>query len=68
MSGDPIHPGDIVETEDGESVNLLFSDESSILVGENARLEIDDYVMIRNLARIVRRSACFAVSFYSPVG
>lgn len=44
MSGDPIHPGDIVETEDGESVNLLFSDESSILVGENARLEIDDYV------------------------
>lgn len=44
MSGDPIHPGDIVETEDGESVNLLFSDESSILVGENARLEIDEYV------------------------
>lgn len=42
--GTPIYQGDIVETDEEGSVNIVFSDESSFAVSNNARLAIDEYV------------------------
>lgn len=43
--GTLIHQGDVVETDGANAaVNIQFIDESSIVVSENARLAIDEYV------------------------
>lgn len=42
--GTPIYQGDIVETMGDGAVNIMFIDESSFAVSEDARLAIDEYV------------------------
>ncbi|MCB9988602.1 MAG: FG-GAP repeat protein [Rhodospirillales bacterium] len=42
--GMPIFQGDIVETSAEGAVNIVFSDDSSFAVSQNARLAIDEYV------------------------
>lgn len=42
--GTPIYQGDIIETDDEGAVNIVFVDETSFAVSENARLAIDEYV------------------------
>lgn len=42
--GTPIYQGDIIETADNGAVNVMFVDESSFAVSEDARLAIDEYV------------------------
>lgn len=42
--GSPIYQGDIVETSDEGAVNIMFIDETSFAVSEDARLAIDEYV------------------------
>lgn len=42
--GAPIFEGDIVETEGDGAVNMVFIDESSFAVSENARIAIDEFV------------------------
>ncbi len=41
--GMPIYEGDIIETSQTGAVNILFTDETSMAVSENARMSIDDY-------------------------
>jgi len=42
--GTPIYEGDIIETENGGAVNIVFIDETSLAVSANAKLAIDEYV------------------------
>lgn len=42
--GTPIFQGDIVETSDGGAVNIIFIDETSFAVSEDARIAIDEFV------------------------
>jgi hypothetical protein len=42
--GTPIYYGDIIETEPGGTANVFFADETSFIIGEDARLEVDEYV------------------------
>ncbi len=42
--GTPVFHGDIVETDDEGAVNIVFIDETSFAVSDNARLAIDEYV------------------------
>lgn len=42
--GAPIYQGDIIETGDSGAVNIVFIDETSFAVSEDARLAIDEYV------------------------
>ena len=42
--GTPIYPGDIVETDEQGAVNIMFIDETTFAVSEDARLAIDEYV------------------------
>ncbi|NCC21099.1 MAG: hypothetical protein EOM26_01400 [Alphaproteobacteria bacterium] len=42
--GTPIFQGDVVETDAAGAVNIVFIDETSFAVSENARLAIDEYV------------------------
>ncbi|MCB9991871.1 MAG: FG-GAP repeat protein [Rhodospirillales bacterium] len=42
--GSPIYEGDIIETSGDGAVNIIFIDESSFAVSQNARLAIDEYV------------------------
>ncbi len=42
--GTPIFQGDIIETAANGAVNIIFSDETSFAVSEDARLAIDEYV------------------------
>ena len=42
--GTPIFQGDIVETNDQGAVNIMFIDETSFAISEDARLAIDEYV------------------------
>ncbi len=42
--GAPIFQGDIIETGENGAVNIVFSDETSFAVSEDARLTIDEYV------------------------
>ncbi|MGB0719120.1 MAG: FecR domain-containing protein [Bdellovibrionales bacterium] len=42
--GTHVYQGDVVETNTGGAVNLVFSDESSFAVSEDTRLAIDEYV------------------------
>ncbi len=44
MIGMPIHEGDIIETDAAGAVNIVFIDESSFAVSENAKMAIDQYV------------------------
>jgi len=41
--GTPIYQGDIIETDASGAVNIVFMDETSMAVSENARLAIDEY-------------------------
>lgn len=41
--GTPIYQGDIIETDASGAVNIVFIDETSMAVSENARLAIDEY-------------------------
>lgn len=41
--GTPVYQGDIVETDASGAVNIVFVDETSMAVSENARLSIDEY-------------------------
>jgi len=41
--GTPIYEGDVVETDASGAVNIVFMDETSMAVSENARLAIDEY-------------------------
>ncbi len=43
MLGTPVFNGDVIETTDNGSVNILFIDETSMAVSENARMSIDNY-------------------------
>ncbi len=40
----PIYQGDIIETNANGAVNIVFQDETSFAVSDNARLAIDEYV------------------------
>jgi len=42
--GTPIYQGDIVETDEDGAVNIMFIDETTFAVSEDARLAIDEYV------------------------
>lgn len=42
--GTPIYQGDVIETGADGAVNIVFIDESSFAVSEDARLSIDEYV------------------------
>lgn len=42
--GTPIYQGDVVETSGEGAVNIVFADQTSFAVSENARLAIDEYV------------------------
>ncbi|MCD8496766.1 MAG: FecR domain-containing protein [Alphaproteobacteria bacterium] len=42
--GTPIYQGDVVETDSSGAVNIVFIDETSFAVSEDARLAIDEYV------------------------
>lgn len=42
--GAPVYEGDVIETGAHGSVNIVFADETSFAVSENARLAIDEYV------------------------
>lgn len=42
--GMPVFEGDVIETSEAGSVNIVFRDESSFAVSENAKLAIDEYV------------------------
>lgn len=42
--GTPIYQGDIIETAGDGAVNVMFIDETSFAVSEDARLAIDEYV------------------------
>jgi hypothetical protein len=42
--GTPVYQGDVIETGAQGSVNIVFADETSFAVSENARLAIDEYV------------------------
>lgn len=42
--GTPVYPGDIVETDENGAVNIMFVDETTFAVSEDARLSIDEYV------------------------
>ncbi len=42
--GTPIYPGDIVETDEQGAVNIMFIDETTFAVSEDARLAIDEYI------------------------
>ncbi len=44
ISGTPIFQGDVVETSGEGAVNIVFIDETSFAVSEDARLAIDEYV------------------------
>ncbi len=41
--GTPIYQGDVIETDAAGAVNIVFIDETSMAVSENARLAIDEY-------------------------
>lgn len=40
----PVYQGDVIETDAGSAVNIVFIDESSFAVSEETRLAIDEYV------------------------
>lgn len=42
--GTLIYEGDVVETDAGGAVNIVFADESSFAISDNARMAIDEYV------------------------
>ncbi|HRQ61050.1 MAG TPA: FecR domain-containing protein, partial [Alphaproteobacteria bacterium] len=42
--GTPIYQGDVIETDAEGAVNIVFIDETSFAVSEDARLAIDEYV------------------------
>jgi hypothetical protein len=44
VKGTPIFEGDIVETDTEGAVNIVFADQTSFAVSEDARLAIDKYV------------------------
>ncbi len=41
--GTPIYQGDVVETDANGAVNIVFMDETSMAISENARMAIDEY-------------------------
>ncbi len=41
--GTPIYQGDIIQTDAGGAVNIVFIDETSMAVSQNARLAVDQY-------------------------
>jgi hypothetical protein len=43
-SGTPIYQGDVIETDATGAVNIMFLDETTFAVSEDARLAIDEYV------------------------
>lgn len=42
--GTPVFQGDIVETDESGAVNIMFVDETTFAISEDARLSIDEYV------------------------
>ena len=42
-SGTPVYQGDIIETDADGAVNIVFLDETSMAVSQNARLAVDEY-------------------------
>ncbi|MDH5722056.1 MAG: FecR family protein [Alphaproteobacteria bacterium] len=42
--GTPIYQGDVIETDADGAVNIMFVDETTFAVSEDARLAIDEYV------------------------
>lgn len=42
--GTPVYQGDIVETSGDGAVNIMFIDETTLAVSEDARMAIDEYV------------------------
>tara|TARA_R110001592_G_scaffold20926_18_gene84762 strand:+ start:11232 stop:13769 length:2538 start_codon:yes stop_codon:yes gene_type:complete len=42
--GTPIYQGDVIETDEKGAVNIMFVDETTFAVSEDARLAIDEYV------------------------
>lgn len=42
--GTPIFQGDIIETEENGAVNIIFVDETTFAVSEDARLAIDEFI------------------------
>ena len=46
--GTPIYQGDVIETNESGAVNILFMDETTFAISEDARLAIDEYVLLNN--------------------
>lgn len=42
--GTPIYQGDVIETDENGAVNIMFVDQTTFAVSEDARLAIDEYV------------------------
>lgn len=42
--GTPVYPGDVVETSGEGAANILFADNTTFAISENARLSIDEFV------------------------
>ena len=43
-AGDPVYQGDVIETGAGAAINLLFVDETTFALGDQARLALDEMV------------------------
>lgn len=42
--GTPIYQGDVIDTDESGAVNIIFVDDTTFAVSEDARLSIDEYV------------------------
>lgn len=42
--GTPIYQGDVIDTDENGAVNIMFVDDTTFAVSEDARLSIDEYV------------------------
>ncbi|MDH5772663.1 MAG: FecR domain-containing protein, partial [Rhodospirillaceae bacterium] len=43
-AGAPVFPGDVIETGVGEGIGILLADGTSVAVGENARMVLDELI------------------------
>lgn len=42
--GTPVYPGDVVETSGEGAANILFADNTTFAISENARLSVDEFI------------------------
>ncbi|MBM3570139.1 MAG: FecR domain-containing protein, partial [Alphaproteobacteria bacterium] len=50
-AGDPVYQGDVIETGKGGSIGILFTDKTTLSLGEGARMALDSMVFDPNAGR-----------------